>query len=176
MPEVFDADGPDLVMERLEGPGMLADLAHRPWRVASYARVLAGLHNRLHQLAAPPGLPRLFGSGDRVMHLDLHPGNVMLTADGPMVIDWSNASAGPPGADVAMTIVIMASSEIDELPPWVRSAVAGLRRVFLSRFRAAVRDDPGPYLAQVAAHRLTDVNVRPAEAARIRRLARAAGR
>src|SRR5579863_337984 len=156
VPEVFDADGPDLVMERLEGPDMLAGLAGRPWRVASYARVLAGLHDRLHRLAAPAGLPRLFGVGDRV----LHPGNVMLTADGPVVIDWSNACAGPPGADVAMTIVIMASSDTDELPPWIRPAVAGLRRVLLSQFRAAVRDDPGPYLAQVAAHRLTDVNVR----------------
>jgi aminoglycoside phosphotransferase (APT) family kinase protein len=176
VPEVFDVDGPDLVMERLEGPDMLTDLARRPWRVARYARVLAGLHDRLHQLAAPAGLPRPLGSGDRVMHLDLHPGNVMLTADGPVVIDWSMASAVPPGADVAMAIVIMASSDTDELPSWIRPAVAGLRRVFLSRFRAAVRDDPGPHLAQVAAHRLTDVNVRPSEAARIRRLARAAAR
>jgi AICAR transformylase/IMP cyclohydrolase PurH len=31
VPEVFDADGPDLVMERLEGPDMLADLAFA-WR------------------------------------------------------------------------------------------------------------------------------------------------
>jgi hypothetical protein len=37
-----------------------------------------------------------------------------------------------------------------------------------------VRDDPGPHLAPVAARRLTDVNVRPAEAARMRRLARKA--
>jgi hypothetical protein len=75
-----------------------------------------------------------------------------------------------------MTIVIMASSDPDELPPWIRPAVAGLRRVFLSQFRSAVRDDPGPHLAPVAAHRLTDVNVRAAEAARIRRLARTAAR
>jgi aminoglycoside phosphotransferase (APT) family kinase protein len=151
VPEVFDVDGPDLVMERLEGPDMLAALARRPWQAARYARLLAGLHDRLHQLAAPAGLRRPYGAGDRVMHLDLHPGNVMLTADGPVVIDWSNASAGPPGADVAMTIVIMACSEVDKLPPWIRPAVAGLRRVFLSQFRAAVRDDPGPHLARAAA-------------------------
>jgi aminoglycoside phosphotransferase (APT) family kinase protein len=174
VPEVFDADGPDLVMERIEGPDMLDDLVGHPWWVARYARVLAGLHDRLHQLTAPAGLPRPFGPGDRVLHLDLHPANVMLTADGPVVIDWSNVSAGPPGADVAMTIMIMASSDTDELPPWIRPAVAGLRRIFLSQFRAAVRDDPGPHLAPVAARRLTDVNVRPAEAARMRRLARKA--
>ncbi|HEY2263714.1 MAG TPA: hypothetical protein VGI96_13905 [Streptosporangiaceae bacterium] len=39
-----------------------------------------------------------------------------------------------------------------------------------------MRDDPGPHLAPVAAQRLTDVNVRPGEAARIRRLARSAQR
>ncbi len=44
--------------------------------------------------------------------------------------------------------------------------------MFVCRFRAAVRDDPGPYLAEVASYRLADVNVRPAEAVRLRRLVR----
>src|SRR5580692_6881183 len=33
VPEVFDADGPDIVMERVDGPTMLADLARCPWRL-----------------------------------------------------------------------------------------------------------------------------------------------
>ena len=37
-------------------------------------------------------------------------------------------------------------------------------------FLAAVRDDPRPHLARVAASRLKDPNVRPAEAAGVRRL------
>jgi aminoglycoside phosphotransferase (APT) family kinase protein len=174
VPEVFDADGPDLVMERLDGPAMLDDLARHPWRVARHARVLAELHDRLHQVAAPAVLRQPAGAGDRVVHLNLHPGNVMLTADGPVVIDWSNAAAGPPGADVAMAFLIMASSDVDDLPPWIRPAAGGVRRIFVSRFLAAVRDDHRPYLAPVAEVRLTDPNVRPAEAARIRRLARTA--
>jgi Phosphotransferase enzyme family len=104
------------------------------------------------------------------VHLDLHPGNVMLTAGGPVVIDWTNAAAGPAGADVAMAGLIMASSDVDDLPAWLRPATEGLRRMFLWRFRVAVRDDPGPYLAEVARYRLADPNVRPAEAARLRRL------
>ena len=91
-------------------------------------------------------------------------------AGGPVVIDWTNAAAGPPGADVAMAYLIMASSDLDALPWWIRPAAWSLRRVFLRRFQAAVRDDPGPYLAQVARYRLADVNVRPAEAARLLRL------
>ena len=174
VPEVFDADGPDLVMERLTGPTMLDDLASRPWRVTRHARLLAELHNRLHQVAAPAGLRHTVGPGDRIVHLDLHPGNVMLTAGGPVVIDWSNGAAGAPGADVAMTFLIMASSDADELPPHVRPAVSVLRRIFVRRFLAAVRDDHRPYLAPVAEVRLADPNVRSAEAARIRRLTRTA--
>jgi len=171
VPAVLAVDGGDLVMERLYGRDMLADLASRPWRTARHARMLAALHDQLHQITAPEGLRRPFGTGERIVHLDLHPSNVMLTAGGPVVIDWTNAAAGPPGADVAMTYLIMASSDLDAVPPRIRPAVSGLRRVFLRRFRAAVRDDPGPYLAQVARYRLADVNVRPAEAARLLRLA-----
>ena len=172
VPAVFDADGTDLVMERLDGRDMLADLASRPWQTARHARVLARLHDRLHQIAAPEGLRQPFGSGDRVVHLDLHPRNVMLTPAGPVVIDWTNAAAGPARADVAMADLIMASSDVDDLPAWLRPAAGGLRRIFLRGFLAAVRDDPGPYLAEVARYRLRDPNVRPAEAERLRRLAR----
>ena len=133
--------------------------------------MLAALHDQLHQIAAPEGLRRPFGTGDRIVHLDLHPGNVMLTAGGPVVIDWTNAAAGPPGADVAMAYLIIASSDLDALPWWLRPAAWSLRRMFLRRFRAAVRDDPGPYLAQVARYRLKDPNVRPAEAERLLLLA-----
>ena len=171
VPAVLAVDGGDLIMERLHGRDMLADLTSRPWRTARQGRVLAALHNQLHQIAAPEGLRRPFGTGDRIMHLDLHPGNVMLTADGPVVIDWTNAAAGPSGADVAMAYLIMASSDLDALPWWLRPAAWSLRRLFLRRFRTAVRDDPGPYLAQVASYRLKDPNVRPAEAARLLRLA-----
>ena len=101
VPEVFDADGTDLVMERLHGRDMLADLGKRPWLARKHGRVLADLHNALHQIPAPPGIRQLFGPGDSVMHLDLHPANVMLTARGPVVIDWPNASAGPAGCDIA---------------------------------------------------------------------------
>ena len=38
VPEVLGADGPDLVMERLHGREMLADMAARPWRAARHAR------------------------------------------------------------------------------------------------------------------------------------------
>src|SRR3954452_17753013 len=53
VPAVHEAGGPDLVMERVEGPTMLADIARRPWRVGQHGRTLAVLHQRLHAIPAP---------------------------------------------------------------------------------------------------------------------------
>jgi Ser/Thr protein kinase RdoA (MazF antagonist) len=176
VPAVYDADGRDLVMERLDGRDMLDDLSRRPWLARRHARMLASLHNRLHEIRAPEGLRSPLGDGDRVMHLDLHPGNVMLTARGPMVIDWSNASRGPGGADVAMAYVIMASSEVDVVPPLVRPALRIIRRLLLRQFRAAACDDMTAHLAMVARERIKDPNVRPAEAEFLLRMAEQAER
>jgi tRNA A-37 threonylcarbamoyl transferase component Bud32 len=171
VPEVFDADGADLVLARLTGPDMLADLGRRPWLVAAHARVLAGLHDRLHALQAPDWLARLpEAAGDRVLHLDLHPANVMLSGDGPMVIDWSGAAAGPPGADTAIASLIMRTSDLDDMPAAVRLAAAVLRSAFIRRFEARVGADSAPHLAAAARRRLRDPNVRPAEAARLRQI------
>lgn len=171
VPAVLAADGADLTMERLHGTEMLADMVRRPWRITRHARTLAGLHNRLHQLKAPAGLPHPLGPGKQILHLDLNPRNVMLTPSGPVVIDWTNAAAGPAGADVAMTWVILASSDADGLPRLLGPVIGRSRRVFLRQFRAAVCDDPGPYLEQVARYRMLDADVRPAEMARLLRLA-----
>ena len=46
-----------------------------------------------HRIAAPEWLPAI-GPGDTVIHLDLHPENVMLHGNGALVIDWANARAG----------------------------------------------------------------------------------
>jgi aminoglycoside phosphotransferase (APT) family kinase protein len=39
-------------------------------------------------------------------HFDLHPGNVIVSAKGWVVIDWLTASSGPPAADFARTLVL----------------------------------------------------------------------
>ena len=176
VPRVHDASGPDLVLERLGGRDMLADLSARPWLARRHARTLAGLHDRLHAITAPPSLRAPFGPGGRVLHLDLHPGNVMLTAAGPVVIDWSNVAAGPAAADVAMAWLIIATSEVDAPPLLLRPAISSVRAVLLRRFRALVRDDPGPELARVARARMADRNVRPAEARRLQVIADRASR
>jgi aminoglycoside phosphotransferase (APT) family kinase protein len=163
VPKVYDADGPDLVMERLDGRDMLTDLSRRPWLAPRHARLLADMHNRLHQVPAPPGFPEPLGPGKTVMHLDLHPGNVMLTSRGPVVIDWSNRAVGPPGADVAMAYLIMACSEVDDLPVLIRPLVSSIRATIVRHFLGGVADDPVSYIAVAARWRMVDPNVRPSE-------------
>ena len=81
VPEVFDADGRDLVMEHLDGPTMLKVLGDRPWRFRRIADQLAELHTRLAGLQIDAGeLPVRFEPAECLVHLDLHPGNVMLTS------------------------------------------------------------------------------------------------
>jgi aminoglycoside phosphotransferase (APT) family kinase protein len=164
VPKVYDAAGTDLVMAKLDGPDMLADLGRRPWRARRHGRLLARLHNQLHQIEAPAGWPGTLGPGRTVQHLDLHPGNVMLTSRGPVVIDWTNARAGAAGADVAMAFLLMASSEVDGLPLPVRPVLSAVRSELLRFFLRAVADDPRPYIVSVTRHRLKDRNTRPSEA------------
>jgi aminoglycoside phosphotransferase (APT) family kinase protein len=176
VPKVYDADGPDLIMERLDGRDMLAELGRKPWLVRPYGRLLAELHNRLHEIQAPPGLAKAFEPGDRMLHLDLHPGNVMLTSRGPVVIDWTNASAGAAGADVAMAYLLMSTSDIDLIPVLLRPVIGFLRAQLFRDFLAGVRDDPWPHIARVARARISDRNTRPAEAQRLLRTAEDAER
>src|SRR4051794_30590680 len=112
VPAVHAADGRDLVLERVDGPTMLADLGRRPWLLRRHGATLAALHRQLHAIPAPAGLRCPFGHGDGLVHLDLHPDNVLLSRRGPMVIDWSNASRGEAADDVALTWVIMATSDV----------------------------------------------------------------
>jgi Ser/Thr protein kinase RdoA (MazF antagonist) len=127
----------EIVMDRLDGPTMLDDLGRRPWRIDHHAEMLAGLHRRLHAIEAPAWLPAPLGEGDALLHLDLHPDNVILTPRGPFVIDWPNAARGHGARDVAHTwIVISCSSPTTGAYRRALSVVgrAIFARMFLRRF------------------------------------------
>ena len=164
VPEVFDADGRDLVMERLEGPTMLDVLGKCPWRYARIATQLADLHTRLAALQFDARDLRVrFEPAECLVHLDLHPANVMLTPRGPVVIDWSNAGMGPRGADVATTWILLTIGEPDGLPSALRPFVGALRRRLLRRFLHGVERPRPEVIRTVAEHRLHDWNLRSGE-------------
>ncbi len=168
VPRLYDASGPDLVLEKLDGPELQQVL--RPWNVARNARILADLHRRLHLLPPMPGLDSRFGEPRSLLHLDLHPRNVLMTSRGPVVIDWANAANGPGQADVALMYVIGRTSRIDGSP--VARTVLGLFRArFLNPFLAAAADaDFRRVLPAVAEWRKRDRNVTPSERAAVDRL------
>ena len=170
VPQVHDVTDTDLVMQRLEGPTLLQAWQRQPWRIAQHARELAALHDRLAGVPAPEWLPAPRGLRDRepagtgsVLHLDLHLMNVIVTPDrGPVVIDWTNASAGDPAFDLARTIVVMGTAD---LPVGLSKAARGL---FLRALARASASDPGPRMADAARSKLADPNPTESEAVRMR--------
>ena len=45
--------------------------------------------------------------GDGLCHTDLHPGNVIMTAEGPRIIDWLGAVRAPAALDLASCHVLL---------------------------------------------------------------------
>ena len=178
VPEVHDvrANGSEIVMERIDGPMMMDAMLKRPWRMPSSFRLLADLHDRLHEIAAPDWLPEVGDGGDRLLHLDLHPLNVMLSSRGPVVIDWTNAARGDPLTDVGFTYVLLTCPQMPAPRP-VQLVAQPLRRamanVFAKRFRGAAFDQrliAAAELKQLDANMLPDeIEAMRALAARVRR-------
>lgn len=183
VPQVFRRGPGELVLERIEGPTMLEDLAARPWRTRQHARTLAHLHRRLHEIETLEDLLPHPVAGGAVLHLDLHPGNIICSPSGPVVIDWSNARRGAGEVDVALTWILMGAMEVDQAPlagsaldrarqRVERALVPRIRRALLSTFLSSsgVHEEARAVLAEVAEDRLTDRNIRPGEARQIRKL------
>ncbi len=170
VPEVLDVDGPDLVMEKVDGPTMLVDVARRPWRLARHAASLARLHGQVHAVPALDWLRAPFGEGGALLHLDLHPENVLLSARGPVVIDWEGAGRGPAEADVALCWLVVATSEVPG-SAWQQAVGRAGQRLFADIvLRRAGLSVDAACRAGAARFRLLDPHLRPSEAARVRRV------
>ena len=109
VPEVHElrAGGTELVMERVDGPLMMNAIANAAVDDGPPRGVLADLHDSLHTIPAPEWLRQLPDEGDQLVHLDLHPLNVIMAERGPVVIDWPNAARGDGLTDVALTYVLL---------------------------------------------------------------------
>lgn len=168
-PEVFDATRSDLVMERLAGATMLEQALRPPWPIHRVGSTLADLHEQLHAIPAPTWLTGTFGEGDAIIHLDLHPLNVLIEAGEPVVIDWQMAQRGPAAADVARSWLILASAR----PPGTlqRAAASLVRPVVLRGFLARYdRSTVTPWLPGLIDDWTTDSGISERERAAARRL------
>jgi len=170
-------DGSDLVMERVYGVDMVAAMSRRPWTIPSQGRLLADLHLRLHELPAPDWLSRAaVGVGDRIVHLDLHPLNVILSPTrGPVVIDWPNTRRGDPAVDVALTWVLMACGSVPA-GRIVGGILGRVRSVLVKSFLGAFElDEVRARLRDVVAWKVGDPHMSPVETAAMWRIVDAYG-
>ena len=150
-----------IIYERIEGPSLLNELATKPWNVVRYGRLLAKLHTQIHEVQAPAdletqrewatggisvsekivedlktrilqlleGLP----DGNILCHGDFHPGNIIITPSGPVIIDWMTVSKGVPSGDVARTLTILEAAKAPEGTP-VRWLLEWIRKLFLATY------------------------------------------
>ena len=173
VPNVFEASGADMVMERLNGPSMLEVLKRRPWRSRALGRQLAALQRAVHSIpAGDVALPR-FSDGNAILHLDLHPDNVMLTDHGPVIIDWSNVAVGDPLADVMYSWMVMCTSSPDDVPAIIRPILQRVRNALTDGFieGTPLDDSARRWIARACELRVSDPNTRDEERVRVREFA-----
>lgn len=193
--EVIEVDGRGgIVYERVDGPTLLHAVGDKPWTLLRAARQLAALHAQMHGCTAgslPAQRDNMRGSiqnsqqlsddvkarllahldtlpdGDAICHGDFHPDNVILTARGPVTIDWITASRGDPLADVARTTILFLSGGLPASADGPQNLTARLllrlRRMYYwiyirhyCRLRSVSREAIEPWLPIQAAIRLNE--------------------
>jgi uncharacterized protein (TIGR02172 family) len=153
-----------LLFERIVGSSLVRQFSAKPWTLARALRAFTDLHLAMHrcvvlgipaqreQLARliheasplPEGIREAalerfdrLPDSDALCHGDYHPDNVLMTLNGPIIIDWGSASKGHPLADVARTELLL---QVGELPTpqsmgWLlTSARAFVRRTYVRRY------------------------------------------
>ncbi len=157
--KIDDREG--VVYERVDGPSLLNQLGRMPWKAVQCARLLANLHAQVHKVSAPAnletqrewargGIPdtnklskgmkenvlHLLDSmpdGNQLCHGDFHPGNIIVTHRGPVIIDWMTASRGTACGDVARTSIILEAAQAPEGTP-MRWLLEWVRKSFLATY------------------------------------------
>jgi hypothetical protein len=180
-----------LIYERVEGVSMLKMINMRPWQLFRLARQMAELHTAIHRQDGT-GFPSLrpaldatiqrvaslpvnistrvlqslqdLPDGRALCHLDFHPDQVMMTAQGPMILDWMTACQGDALADVARTMVLFKVGQVPYGGRVMRAFINMWRGLFLDTYLSRYLElHPGlhrealtPWLIPVAAARLDE--------------------
>ena len=142
--DIVTVDGrPGIVFERVDGTSMWEHMRDAPHDLERLTSALIDLQCDLHSSLAPVGLPdlrtrlidnvgraealtdedrqaaaHLVGSlpgGTSLCHGDMHPRNILMSKRGMVLIDWFDASAGNPIADIARSSLLIRPQQTAEL-------------------------------------------------------------
>jgi aminoglycoside phosphotransferase (APT) family kinase protein len=158
------------VWERAEGTSMWQLVVDRPGEAGALGRMLAEIQEGLLGLVPPVTLPRQRdrlvtkirhaaatvdpslaraiaaippqAGTPRLCHGDFHPSNVILGRDGPIVVDWFDASRGDPLADVARSLLLSDGAGTPaHLPGSDPATLRTLTDAYLARLREHLEID-----------------------------------
>jgi aminoglycoside phosphotransferase (APT) family kinase protein len=157
---------PSLLLSWCEGRPLARELRARPWLTWRLGLRFGQTQALIHAVAAPEALrlrrvswidwmgpdepdlkERLIAlspSKAALLHLDYHPLNVMV--DGTRltgVLDWANARAGDPRADLARTVTILRLAPLSPGP--LRQAERAVRRLLELSWRRGYEQATGPF-------------------------------
>ncbi len=168
-----------IVLERLDGPTLQHLLQTRSVTFEQAGAILATLYTSVHNTPPPADVPSLrrwidavsqtshdilpehiadgvltlidsLPSEDGLCHADLHPGNVIITADGPRIIDWACALRASAVFDIARVHVSLSElvpEDADPEPPRAINAAVQCEYARLADMSpAALTEAMQPYL------------------------------
>lgn len=156
------------VFDRVDGDLLLDEAVTEPFRLRGWGKRLADIHADLlaHTSTDLPSLRDVLAdkidatdldtgsktaAKDRVLtlpdatnvlHGDFHPGNVILTSDDPVAIDWIDATRGAPAADIARTLWLLSPATIPHDVPGRRLRTS-VQTLFRNAYRTRVMRGAG---------------------------------
>jgi Ser/Thr protein kinase RdoA (MazF antagonist) len=165
-----------IVLPRLDGPTLLQHYRSGAISFEQAGAILATLYLAVHKTPPPPDvlplrdwmdgtlrlsdgmLPKHIATGilalierlppgDGLCHADLHPGNVIITAEGPRLIDWSGTVRAPAALDLASAHVSLSeiAPEVVDNPERPRAVNAAVQ----SEYARLAGISPGALAAAV---------------------------
>jgi aminoglycoside phosphotransferase (APT) family kinase protein len=125
-----------IVLQHFDGPTLLQLTRTGAVTRGQAGAILAALCRAVHKTPPPPGVLALRGwtdawlrsaggqlpapiapgilalverlqPGDELCHGDLHPGNVIMTAEGPRLVDWSGPVRAPAAYDLGVSHIVL---------------------------------------------------------------------
>ena len=159
-----------VVFERVHGVPMWEHMVADPTAVDRLVDELVAVQRTIHSAGIPPGIPDLIARtarkieacepsnaderreairlleaaprGAALLHGDLHPGNILMTTSGLVVIDWFDAAIGHPIADVARSLLLMAprfeTIDLFHLPGATPALVGRIHARFLDNWSETI--------------------------------------